>query len=148
MAFGEAGCTHQRSVTGSKHPPRERAAAFYGVNTAIANLSTALKATHKTISAKHANDYLGAYCWTTNQRRDMTGMVPALCRAVTPTSQLIPCVDGQLRSRRGMIAAANKVGSQDEGDVTNRRRHSARAFCCKPGSSAAAAKRSAHGRRA
>lgn len=88
MAFGEAGCSHQRSVTGSKRPPRERGAAFFVINTAIANLSTALKATHKTISAKHANDYLGAYCWTTNRRRDMTGMVPALCRAVTTASRL------------------------------------------------------------
>jgi hypothetical protein len=88
MAFGEAGCSHQRSVTGSKRPPRERGAPFFVVNTAIANLSTALKATHKTISAKHANDYLGAYCWNTNRRRDMTGMVPALCRAATTASRL------------------------------------------------------------
>lgn len=87
-AFGEAGCSHQRSVTGSKRPPRERGTAFYVVNTAIANLSTAIKATHKTISAKHASDYLGAFCWTTNRRRDMTGMVPALCRAVTTATQL------------------------------------------------------------
>ena len=88
IAFGEAGCSHQRSITGSKRPPRERGAAFYVLNTAIANLSTALKATHKTISAKHANDYLGAYCWTTNRRHDMTGMVPALCRAATTASRL------------------------------------------------------------
>src|SRR5271168_694126 len=88
MAFGEASCSHQRSITGSTRPSRDRRAAFYVVNTAIANLSTALKATHKTISAKHANDYLGAFCWTTNRRRDMTGMVPALCRAVTTASRL------------------------------------------------------------
>jgi len=88
MAFGEAGCSHQRSVTGSKRPARARGAPFFVVNTAIANLSTALKATHKTISAKHANDYLGAFCWTTNRRRDMTGMVPALCRAATTASRL------------------------------------------------------------
>jgi transposase-like protein len=88
MAFGDADCTHQRSITGSKRPQRERGAAFFVLNTAIANLSTALKATHKTISAKHANDYLGAYCWTTNRRRDMTGMVPALCRATVTASRL------------------------------------------------------------
>lgn len=88
MAFGDAGCTHQRSVTGSRRPDRQRGAAFFVVNTAIANLSTALKATHKTISAKHAQDYLGAYCWTTNRRRDMTSMVPALCRAVVTAARL------------------------------------------------------------
>lgn len=96
IAFGEAGCIHQRSVTGSKRPPRARGAPFFVVNTAIANLSTALKATHKTISAKHANDYLGAFCWTTNRRRNMVGMVPALCRAVTTASRL---------TRRGVYAA-------------------------------------------
>jgi len=87
-AFGEAGRSHQRTVTGSKRPPRERGAAFFVVNTAIANLSTAIKATHKTVSAKHANDYLGAFCWTTNRRRNMTGMVPALCRAAITASRL------------------------------------------------------------
>jgi transposase-like protein len=87
-AFGDAGRCHERTVTGSKRPPRQRGAAFFVVNTAIANLSTALKATHKTISAKHAPDYLGAFCWTTNRRRNMTDMVPALCRAATTASRL------------------------------------------------------------
>jgi hypothetical protein len=58
MAFGEAGCSHQRSVTGSKRPPRARGAAFFVVNTAIANLSTALKATHKTISAGTVGNFV------------------------------------------------------------------------------------------
>jgi hypothetical protein len=58
------------------------------VNTAIANLSTAIKATHKAISAKHTADYLGAFCWTTNRRRDMAGMVDALCRAVATSSRI------------------------------------------------------------
>ncbi len=87
-AFGEAGRTHKRSLTGSKRPTRQRGAAFFVLNTAIANLSTAIKATHKAISAKHTNDYLGAFCWTTNRRREMTAMVPALCRAVTTSSRL------------------------------------------------------------
>jgi len=95
-AFGEAGRTHKRSVTGSKRPPRARGAAFFVVNTAIANLSTAIKATHKAISAKHTHDYLGAFCWTTNRRREMTAMVPALCRAVTTSSRL---------TRRAVFAA-------------------------------------------
>lgn len=88
MAFRDAGCLHQRSVTGSRRPDQKRGTPFFVINTAIANLSTALKATHKTISAKHAQDYLGAYCWTTNRRRDMTGMVPALCRAAVTAHRL------------------------------------------------------------
>jgi transposase-like protein len=87
-AMGEAGRSHQATVTGSKRPPRKRGAPFFIVNTAIANLSTAIKATHKSISPKHADDYLGAFCWTTNRRRAMTDMVPALCRAITTSSRL------------------------------------------------------------
>ena len=86
--FGEADRTHIRTVTGSKRPPRQRGAAFFVVNTAIANLSTAIKATHKAISAKHTDNYLGAFSWTTNRRRNMIGMVPALCRAVTSATRL------------------------------------------------------------
>lgn len=87
-AFGAAGRSHQRTLTAGQRPPRQRGAAFFVVNTAIANLSTAIKATHKAISAKHTADYLGAFCWTTNRRRDMTGMVTALCRAVATSSSL------------------------------------------------------------
>jgi transposase-like protein len=87
-AFGEAGRTHQRTITAGKRPPRQRGAAFFAVNTAIANLSTVIKATHKAISPKHTQDYLGAFCWTTNRRRDMAGMVHAFCRAVATSSSL------------------------------------------------------------
>ena len=87
-AIGEAVGRHDVTRTGSGRPPRTRGAPFFVVNTAIANLSTAIKATHKAISAKHADDYLGAFCWTTNRRRDMTGMVPALCRAATAAPHL------------------------------------------------------------
>jgi transposase-like protein len=87
-AFGEVGRSHQRTLTASKRPLRERGAAFFVVNTAIANLSTAIKATHKAISPKHTPDYLGAFCWTTNRRRDMSGMVRALCRAVATSSSV------------------------------------------------------------
>ena len=79
---------HQRTITASKRPARPRGAAFFVLNTAIANLSTAIKATHKTISAKHTNDYLGAFCWTTNRRRKMAEMIPALCRAIATSSRL------------------------------------------------------------
>jgi transposase-like protein len=87
-AFGGAGRSHQRTITANKRPSRERTSAFFVLNTAIANLSTAIKATHKAISAKHTPDYLGAFCWTTNRRRDMVGMVPALCRAIATSTSL------------------------------------------------------------
>jgi transposase-like protein len=87
-AFGEAGRTHVATVTGGGRPERERSAPFFTVNTLVANLSTALKATHKRLSPKHLPDYLGAFCWTTNRRRNMQGMVNALCRAVAASSRL------------------------------------------------------------
>ena len=87
-ALGEAERCHDVTQTGGGRPPRARGAPFFVVNTAIANLSTAIKATHKAISAKHADDYLGAFCWTTNRRRNMAGMVPALCRAITTSTRL------------------------------------------------------------
>lgn len=87
-AFAGAERRHAVTPTGSKRPPRDRRSKFFVVNTAIANLSTAIKATHKTVSAKHADDYLGAFCWTTNRRREMTGMVVALCRAITTSTSL------------------------------------------------------------
>ena len=87
-ALGEVPRSHVSTLTGGARPPRTRGAPFFVVNTAIANLSTAIKATHKAISAKHADDYLGAFCWTTNRRRHMTGMVPALCRAISTASRL------------------------------------------------------------
>jgi hypothetical protein len=84
------GRTHQSVVTGAKRPDRARGSNFFWVNTAIANLSTALKATFKTPSAKHLPDYLGAFCWTTNRRRNMPRMIEAVCRAIatsTPTTR-------------------------------------------------------------
>jgi ISXO2-like transposase domain len=87
-AFGEAGRKHLVTFTGSRRPARQRGAPFFAINTLIANLSTALKATHKAISPKHLPDYLGAFCWTTNRRRNMRGMVEALCRAVAASSRL------------------------------------------------------------
>ena len=87
-AVAVAGRTHERTITASKRPPRQRGALFFVVNTAIANLSTAIKATHKAISPKHTPDYLGAFCWTTNRRRNMPGMIRALCRAVATSSSI------------------------------------------------------------
>ena len=51
-------------------------------------LSTALKATYKVFSPKHLPDYLGAFCWTTNHRRNMRGMIGALCSAAASSSRL------------------------------------------------------------
>jgi transposase-like protein len=59
-AFAAAGRIHERTITAGKRPARERGTLFFVVNTAIANLSTAIKATHKAISPKHTPDYLGA----------------------------------------------------------------------------------------
>lgn len=94
-AFGEAGRTHQRTVTSGRRPERQRGAAFFMVNTAISNLSTALKATHKAISPKHTADYLAAFCWTTNRRRSMSTIVTSLCHAAATASSL---------TRRGVYA--------------------------------------------
>ena len=94
-AFAADGRSHQRSITQGKRPSRQRGSAFFVLNTAIANLSTAIKATHKAISAKHTNDYLGAFCWTTNRRREMAEMIPAVCRAIATSSNL---------TRRGVYA--------------------------------------------
>jgi hypothetical protein len=86
--FGENGRTHVATITGGKRPERERGAPFFVVNTLIANLSTALKATDKMVSPKHLPDYLGAFCWTTNHRRNMRGMIGALCSAAASASRL------------------------------------------------------------
>lgn len=87
-SFGKAGRSHVVTVTGGGRPKRERTSPFFTLNTLIANLSTALKATYKHFSPKHLPDYLGAFCWTTNHRHSMPGMVDALCRAVASSSRL------------------------------------------------------------
>jgi hypothetical protein len=86
--FGEGGRNHVAIITGGKRPERERNAPFFNVNTLISNLSTALKATYKVFSPKHLPDYLGAFCWTTNHRRNMRGMIGALCCAAANASRL------------------------------------------------------------
>jgi transposase-like protein len=80
--------THQVTVTASKRPDRARGSAFFWINTAIANLSTAIKATYKAPSPKHLPDYLGAFCWTTNHRKNMRGMISAACRAIATSTAL------------------------------------------------------------
>jgi transposase-like protein len=80
--------THTVTITGSKRPERARGSAFFWVNTAIANLSTAIKATYKAPSPKHLPDYLGAFCWTTNHRRHMPGMIASACRAIATSTSI------------------------------------------------------------
>ena len=88
LAFGTPARSHVVTVSGSRRPSRQRTAPFHGLNTAIANLSTALKATHKAIAPQHTSDYLGAFCWTTNRRHNMPGMIHAACRAIATSSVL------------------------------------------------------------
>src|SRR4051794_3922428 len=88
QVFGENGRTHVATITGGRRPGRERGAPFFVINTLISNLSTALKATYKVFSPKHLPDYLGAFCWTTNHRRNMRGMIGALCSAAASSSRL------------------------------------------------------------
>ena len=80
--------THQATMTGGKRPERARGSAFFWVNTLVANLSTAIKATYKAPSPKHLPDDLGAFCWTTNRRRNMSGMIQAACRAIATSTAL------------------------------------------------------------
>jgi transposase-like protein len=91
-AFADAATerTREKVITGGKRPDRARGSVFFWVNTTISNLSTAMKATFKAPSAKHLPEYLGAFCWTTNRRRNMPRMIEAACRAVaasTPTTR-------------------------------------------------------------
>jgi len=86
-ARGEAGRAHVATTTRARRPARRRSAPFLVVNTLVANLGTAPKATHEAGSAKHLADHLGAFCWTTNHRRAMQGQVQAPCRAVAASSR-------------------------------------------------------------
>ncbi|WP_242501207.1 IS1595 family transposase [Komagataeibacter xylinus] len=62
LAFGTPARSHVVTVNGSRCPSRQRTAPFHGLNTAIANLGTALKATHKAVAPQHISGYLGAFC--------------------------------------------------------------------------------------
>ena len=88
FADAQAKRVHKVTPTGSKRPQKARGSAFFWVNTAIANLSTAIKATYKAPSPKHLPDYLGAFCWTTNHRKNMPGMINAACRAIATSSAI------------------------------------------------------------
>jgi hypothetical protein len=85
--FGAAGRTYVATVAGGKRPERQRGAPFFTVNTLIANLSTALKATDKVVLPKHLPDDLGAFCCATNQRRNVRRTIAALCSVVANSSR-------------------------------------------------------------
>jgi hypothetical protein len=90
--------------------------AFFWVNTAVANLSTAIKATYKASSPKHLPGYLGAFCWTTNHRKNMRSMISAACRAIATSTALTrktvyaPAV-GTMVGRRDFIGLGHIVAA-------------------------------------
>jgi len=68
-AFADQPNAPTRSQSPQQAPRPGARIGFFWINTAIANLSTAIKATYKAPSPKHLPDYLGAFCWTTNHRK-------------------------------------------------------------------------------
>jgi ISXO2-like transposase domain len=73
----DAGCTHERIVTGSgrkaaSHP------AFRAVNTVLSNIKTAIVATFRSGSRKHAPRRLAEFEYRFNRRYDLPAMIPRL----------------------------------------------------------------------
>ncbi len=69
----------------------------------IASLGTALKATYQRFSPKPLPASPGAFRWTTNQRRALHAMIPALCAAAAaaqPTRKTAYARTGQLADKR------------------------------------------------
>jgi hypothetical protein len=81
-AVADAGCTHERIVTGSgrkaaRHP------AFKAVNTVLGNIKSAIAATFRSGSKKHAPRRLAEFEYRFNRRYDLPAMMPRLgCVAV------------------------------------------------------------------
>ena len=70
----EANCTHKAIVTGSgrkaaRHP------AFRAVNTVLANIKTAIAATYRSGSKKHAPRRLAEFAYRFNRRYDLHNMI-------------------------------------------------------------------------
>ena len=73
----DAGCTHEPIVTGSgrkaaRHP------AFKAVNTVLGNIKSAIAATFRSGSRKHAPRRLAEFEYRFNRRYDLPAMIPRL----------------------------------------------------------------------
>jgi transposase-like protein len=73
----DAGCTHEAIVTGSgrkaaRHP------AFNAVNTVLSNIKTAIAATFRAGSSRHAPRRLAEFAYRFNRRYDLPSMIPRL----------------------------------------------------------------------
>ena len=79
-AVRKAGCHHWPMVTGSGRQAA-RWTSFKWVNTALANIKTALSGTHHHVSAKHAQRYLTSFAWRFNRRYQLDSLTERLAFA-------------------------------------------------------------------
>ena len=73
----DAGCTHEAIITGSgrkaaRHP------AFKAVNTVLGNIKSAIIATFRSVSRKHAPRRLAEFEYRFNRRYDLPAMIARL----------------------------------------------------------------------
>jgi len=73
----DAGCTHEPIITGTgrkaaRHP------SFKAINTALANIKTAIAATFRKASNKHAARRLAEFAYRFNRRYDLASLIPRL----------------------------------------------------------------------
>jgi len=79
-AVDKAGCRHWPMPTGSGRQAA-RWTPFKWVNTALANIKTALTGTHHHVSAKHAQRYLASFAWRFNRRYQLDSLTERLAFA-------------------------------------------------------------------
>jgi hypothetical protein len=75
--LADAGCTHEPIITGTgrkaaRHP------SFKAINTALANNKTAIAATFRTASNKHAGRRLAEFAYRFTRRYDLPSLIPRL----------------------------------------------------------------------
>ena len=73
----DAGCTHEPIITGTgrkaaRHP------SFKAINTALANIKTAIAATFRSGTSKHAPRRLAEFAYRFNRRYDLASLIPRL----------------------------------------------------------------------
>jgi len=83
-AVDKAGCRHWPMPTGSGRQAA-RWTPFKWVNTALANIKTALSGTHHHVSAKHAQRYLASFAWRFNRRYQLDSLTERLAFACART---------------------------------------------------------------